>query len=212
MLHERERTIAELRETVDALTRRCGKLQAALVEREGGGAEEGMLQEAVARQNEHFKQYKQIRSDYRRLLKRRVDTVRRTGGAAKEAKAVVAELHGRLNKEIEERETEAALMNAKLYETEQKQSDWYVERRLLEQKVAKLDAEIRERDQLDGQIETCVCSLFERMRMLEQTNKQLSDQLGVPSAAPDAAAEAGGEDGAAAFLAKAIPGAAAAAE
>ncbi|KAK3276039.1 hypothetical protein CYMTET_15868 [Cymbomonas tetramitiformis] len=76
-----------------------------------------------------------------------------------------------------ERETEAALYNARLYDTEQKQSDWYVEKRLLERKVAKLDAEIKERDQLDSQIETCVCSLFERMQTLEAINKEYASRL-----------------------------------
>lgn len=39
---------------------------------------------------------------------------------------VVVELQQRLEREIQERETESALYNAKLYETEQKESDWYV--------------------------------------------------------------------------------------
>jgi hypothetical protein len=38
---------------------------------------------------------------------------------------VVVELQQRLEREIQERETESALYNAKLYETEQKESDWY---------------------------------------------------------------------------------------
>jgi hypothetical protein len=39
---------------------------------------------------------------------------------------VVVDIKHRLEREIEERETEAALYNARLYETEQKESDWYV--------------------------------------------------------------------------------------
>lgn len=49
----------------------------------------------------------------------------------------------------------------------------YVERKLLTTQVAKLEADVRERDALDAQIETCVGSMFERMRVLEATNDQL---------------------------------------
>eukprot|EP00959_Pyramimonas_sp_CCMP1952_P367581 7699260-Pyramimonas_sp.AAC.1 len=78
---------------------------------------------------------------------------------------------------MEERETEAALYNAKLYDSEQKESDWYVERKLLLHKVEKLEGEIRKRDQLDSQIETCVASMFERQQSLEQSNADLTAHL-----------------------------------
>ena len=56
---------------------------------------------------------------------------------------VVTELSTRLKKEIEEREAEAALYNAKLYESEKQQGDWYVEKRLLEKRIEELDREVR---------------------------------------------------------------------
>ena len=111
------------------------------------------------------------------LLNRRVEAVNRSAGAAKEAKLVVGELKSRLTKEMEERESEAALYSAKLYQSEQKQSDWYVEKRLMEQKVAKLTAEVQERDKLDAQIESCVCTLFDRMKLVETVNARLTAQL-----------------------------------
>ena len=104
----------------------------------------------------------------------------------------------RLTREIEEREAEAAIYNARLYATEQSQSDWYVEKRLMEAKLGKLEAEVRERDRLDAQIEACVCDLFERMRVLERTNADLQARLGgeggvgAAAAAAAAAATAGG--------------------
>ena len=64
------------------------------------------------------------------------------------------------------------------YTPEKEQSDWYVEKRLLEGKVEKLDAEVAERDRLDAQIEVCVANLFERMRLLEKTNGALTEKLG----------------------------------
>ena len=48
------------------------------------------------------------------LLNRRVETVRRSTGAAREAKLVVGELKERLTKEMEERETEVSFFIARL--------------------------------------------------------------------------------------------------
>ena len=73
---------------------------------------------------------------------RRTQALSRAPGASKEAKLVVTELSTRLKKEIEEREAEAALYNAKLYESEKQQGDWYVEKRLLEKRIEELDREV----------------------------------------------------------------------
>ena len=54
----------------------------------------------------------------------------------------------------------------------------YVEKRLLQDHIAKLEAAARERDALDNEIETCVCGLFERLRLLEATNEELAARLG----------------------------------
>ena len=187
MVRERDKTIEELRGVVADLKRNARA-------REGNTASSAAalsaadLQEVVSQSAQHFTKYKQIRADYRRLLNRRVDAVRRTGGANSEAKKVVEELHHRLNREIQEREAEAAIYSARLYETEQQQSDWYVEKRLLEGKVAKLDGEVAERDRLDAQIETCVAQLFERMRALERTNASLAEKLAEAGLGAEAAA------------------------
>lgn len=177
MVRERDKTIEELRATVAEL-RRDQRAREGHEASSAAALSAADLQEVVSQSAQHFTKYKQIRADYRRLLTRRVEAVRRTGGANTEAKKVVEELHHRLNREIQEREAEAAIYSARLYETEQQQSDWYVEKRLLEGKVEKLDAEVAERDRLDAQIEACVAHLFERMRLLEKTNVTLTEKLG----------------------------------
>ena len=45
------------------------------------------------------------------------------------------------------------MYSARLYETEQRQSDWYVEKRLMGQTIAKLQNDIQDRDRIDAQIE-----------------------------------------------------------
>lgn len=67
--------------------------------------------------------------------------------------------------------------SARLYESERQMSDWYVEKRMLEDHIAKLSEEIRSRDHLDAEIEGCVCSLFARLQHAELSNQQLRKQL-----------------------------------
>ena len=85
---------------------------------------------------------------------------------------MVGELQQRLDKEMQEREVESALLASQLYERDRRESDLYVEKRLLEQRVEALQREIQERDRLDTEIETCVCALFE-VSFLEKENLRL---------------------------------------
>ncbi len=48
---------------------------------------------------------------------------------------------------------------------------------MLEEQVARLHAEIAQRDQIDAEMETCMCGLFERLKLLEQTNEELRKQV-----------------------------------
>jgi hypothetical protein len=105
--------------------------------------------------------------------RRRVEGISKSPAASREAKMVVGELHQRLASEIEEREVEAAVYSAKLYESEKVLGDWYVEKRLLEEQLAQLHAELAERDRMDGEVERCFCSLYERIQSLDAENAQL---------------------------------------
>lgn len=48
---------------------------------------------------------------------------------------------------------------------------------MLEEHVAQLNAEIAQRDHIDKEIESCMCGLFERLKLLEQTNEKLRLQV-----------------------------------
>jgi len=133
------------------------------------------LQSDLKKYQFHFKNYKQLRNDYKRLLDQRSGIVSRK--INKDAKRMVGELKSRLDKEMEERELEAALLTTQLYEQDKRESDLYVEKRLLEQKVGALQQEIYDRDKIDTQIENCVCSLFEKVNSLESANKELVEKL-----------------------------------
>ena len=82
------------------------------------------------------------KSDITGLYCSKTRALSQASGAAHEAKVVVSELQTRLMKEVEEREAEAAIYNARLYENEKRQGDWYVEKKLLEKRIREMDAEV----------------------------------------------------------------------
>ena len=191
-LRSRDATIAQLREALEGMQRRSATLEAAISETNGEVGE--TLRAALAEGKSHYRRFNKLRGEYRRLLNRRVEVVRRNGGMTKEARVLMDELRVRLGQEIVERDSEVAIFQAKLFESEQASANWYVERRLLEDRVEKLTSEVGERDRLDSQIETCVCGLFERMRALEATNKDLARRLesaGIAASPPPVSNAAG---------------------
>lgn len=174
-LRSRDATITQLREALESQQRRSAALES--IVSEAGGEVGDSLRQALAEGATHSTRYKALRGEYRRLLKRRVEVVRKTGGMSTEARALVDDLRARLRQESVERESEAAMSQAKLNEKEQQSANWYVERELLGDRIDKLVNEVRERDRLDAKIEMCVCGLFERMDALERSNEGLCAQL-----------------------------------
>mmetsp|Transcript_35992 Transcript_35992/g.106386 ORF Transcript_35992/g.106386 Transcript_35992/m.106386 type:complete len:472 (-) Transcript_35992:4143-5558(-) len=200
LIQERDMTITQLQAALDASRRRC-----ALLEAQGGGvggpsggdgsrgggsggvggalaAQQASIREVLAASQLHLSKYQNIREDYNRLLKRRTAAVSTSKAASAEARALVNEMHSRLAKEMEEREAEAALYSARLYESERQMSDWYAEKRMLEQQIKNLSEEVSQRDHMDQEMEACVCDLFEKLRLMEESNKQLTAKLGAAGA------------------------------
>ncbi|GIL47648.1 hypothetical protein Vafri_4415 [Volvox africanus] len=151
------------------------------------GVSPDSLRDMLAQSALHHQKYKQIREDYNRLLNKRASTLQagsRSGSAAAvAARAIVEDLQKRLAEEVQEREAEAALYSAKLYQSEKAMSDWYVEKRLLEDHITRLSAELAERDKIDGEIEGCVTSMLERLRAVEAENEELRGRLAAGTAA-----------------------------
>lgn len=56
-------------------------------------------------------------------------------------------------------------------------ADLYIEKKGLQDQVAKLNQDISHRDRLDAEIEACVCTMFERTRLLEEENASLNARL-----------------------------------
>eukprot|EP00955_Chlamydomonas_euryale_P098269 365130-Chlamydomonas_euryale.AAC.20 len=58
----------------------------------------------------------------------------------------------------------------------------YAEKRMLEQQIKNLSEEVSQRDHMDQEMEACVCDLFEKLRLMEESNKQLTAKLGAAGA------------------------------
>ncbi|GIL97836.1 hypothetical protein Vretimale_3381 [Volvox reticuliferus] len=103
------------------------------------GVSPDSLRDMLAQSALHHQKYKQIREDYNRLLNKRASALQagsRSGSAAAvAARAIVEDLQKRLAEEVQEREAEAALYSAKLYQSEKAMSDWCVEGSLLAVRV-----------------------------------------------------------------------------
>jgi len=179
-LRERDAAVQALRAELAEERKRADAAEAAVAQRGHAGVEmSNGLRRAVAESRAHFTQYRRIRTDYRRLVEQRVQATRRSRAVANGSTSVVDQLRSRLVKEMDERDQDAALLQSRLYERDKKEADWYVERRLLENRIEQLTKSIEERDSLDNQLESCACALFDRVKLLE---RQLEDVQGQAAA------------------------------
>ena len=85
-------------------------------------------------------------------------------GSQVNAGKLMNELNFRLSQEQKQRDLEAAVYNAQIYEYEKKEVDWFVEKRYLEEKIASLEGEAQKRNALDDQIESCIQMLCTKMK------------------------------------------------
>ena len=77
---------------------------------------------------------------------------------------------------------------------EKRSCDWYVEKRLLQDRLQALEGEIGQRDQLEGAIDDKMLALFSRLKALEDANLRLEQtneelKLKVPNSDPTQVSE-----------------------
>ena len=86
---------------------------------------------------------------------------------------LIEQLDTALKDEAELHRKESQRLNEELYMQERKSCDWYVEKRLLQDRLQALESEISSRDQLEGQIDGKMLALFSRLKSLEDANLRL---------------------------------------
>lgn len=67
---------------------------------------------------------------------------------------------------------------------------------MLQQTIDRLNEEIGQRDRIDAEIEACICSMFERTRLLEEDNASLTARLEAAGLSVDVGEAAEGVPGA----------------
>lgn len=96
------------------------------------------------RNDEYRERYMRMRGEYRQLLRSRTDSVRRSGRLAQEQEhgVLINQLDEALKEEAELHRKESQRLNEELYLQEKKSCDWYVEKRLLQDRLQALENEI----------------------------------------------------------------------
>lgn len=113
-IQERDRTISQLQQALDASRRRCALLEsqtpASSSSSPGSSKQQQQaIADLMAQSSLHLGKYKQIRDDYNSLLFKRSGAISSSKIASQATKDLVEDMQARLAKEIEEREAEAAL-------------------------------------------------------------------------------------------------------
>ena len=178
LLQQKEADLQQMREYTSQLAARLEHL-AAEQERtnsvrpstSAGPAAEG----GGPRNDEYRERYMRMRNEYRGLLRSRTDSIRKSGriSAEKEQGVLIEQLDTALKDEAELHRKESQRLNEELYMQERKSCDWYVEKRLLQDRLQALESEISSRDQLEGQIDGKMLALFSRLKSLEDANLRL---------------------------------------
>ena len=192
LLQQKEADLQSMREYTSQLAARLEHLtaeqQRAMVARPQTAAAGGEGGYGGPRNDEYRERYMRMRGEYRNLLRSRTDSVRRSGrlSVEKESNVLIEQLDTALKDEADLHRKESQRLNEELYLQEKKSCDWYVERRLLQDRLQALESEIGQRDQLEGQIDDKMLALFGRLKALEdqnlrleQTNESLRQKAGV---------------------------------
>jgi len=131
-----------------------------------------------ARNDEYRDRYMRMRGEYRQLLRSRTDSVRRSGrlSATQEHGVLIEQLDTALKDEADLHRKESQRLNEQLYLKEKDSCDWYVEKRLLQDRLQALESEIGQRDELEGAIDSKMLALFSRLKSLEDANLQLEQK------------------------------------
>ncbi|TYZ60283.1 hypothetical protein PybrP1_009030 [[Pythium] brassicae (nom. inval.)] len=129
--------------------------------------------------------YARMKRDFEQLLGLKTKALVEGPGSAAplaaSARALVQLMERRLAQLAAEHADSVSLYNAQLYDVEQQTCASYAQQRLLEQAAQQAALDVRERDDVDAQIERCLVGVFERLRQVESENVRLATIAGPPA-------------------------------
>lgn len=175
LLRQKEADLHRMKEYTAGLQAQLTEATALAQGRHKDDASAAAAAAAADANSEYRERYLRMRGEYRQLLRSRADSLKRSGHVSmeREQATLLNQLEMALQDEADLHRKESQRLNEELYLQEKRSCDWYVEKRLLEQKMSGMEAELAQRDELDGEIENKMVALFSRLKQLEDANLQL---------------------------------------
>jgi len=172
LLQQKEADLQQMRDYTSQLASRVEHLAA---EQQKSSAARPATAGGDARSDEYRERYMRMRGEYRQLLRSRTDSVRRAGRIAQDTEhgVLIEQLDNALKEEADLHRQESQRLNEQLYLKDKDSCDWYVEKRLLQDRLQAMEAEMSQRDELEGAIDSKMLALFSRLKALEDANIQL---------------------------------------
>lgn len=132
------------------------------------------LQDAMSESERQKMNYIKMKKDFQHLLGVKTKSLTENPTLLHaNARELIVLMEKKIQQLDQEHLHHLSLVNSKLYATEQQTCESYVQSKLMEQEMERMAQEVKQRDEIDTQIEQCMIGVFERLRAVEQHNLQL---------------------------------------
>lgn len=129
------------------------------------------LQDALSESERQRSNYIKLKRDFQHLLGLKTKTLYENPAQLNASARALVELMEKTLAQLEhEHAQHLSLYNDKLYDVEQQTCASYAQQKLMEQEVERIALDVKQRDDVDVQIEQCMVSVFERLRQVETEN------------------------------------------
>jgi len=178
LLQQKEKELQAMRDYTAQLHDRLGSVAEMQRVQHSDHEKAAAAERAESANAEYRERYMRARHEYRQLLRSRVGSVKKSSvvAQAREQNVLMGQLDAALQEEANLHRLESQRLNEELYLQEKRECDWHVERRLLESKLSTMESEMKQRDDIDGEIENKMVHLFGRLKQLEDANLQLEQR------------------------------------
>lgn len=145
------------------------------------------LQDALSESERQKGNYVKMKRDFQHLLGLKTKTLVESPAQLNASARELLQLMERKLAQLEhEHAHNLSLYNSKLYAVEQQTCESYAQQRIMEEEVQRIAEDVRQRDDVDVQIEQCMVGVFERLRQVEMENVLLKTGGGSSRVVPTA--------------------------
>lgn len=179
---EQDKTITSLKIRIEELSKQLelAKQPSSSSGRGGGGKStprqivnrlQSKLQDALTESERQKVNYMKMKKDFQHLLGLKTKTLVENPAQLKSSARELLQLMEKKLSQIEhEHSQNLSLYNSKLYAVEQQTCESYVQKKMMEEEIQRIAQDVKQRDDVDVQIEHCMVGVFERLREVELEN------------------------------------------